>query len=155
MFFLGAALIRISPARGRVGEQASSGQILQVPFGCALGPPGPEDPPRMRLVGIKLSINEVLEVTLVVGTQLRNRTTCFDGTRADKSRASESAIIAGSCAETVEPLGAIGLRTGPFADDGPLVSLGESRAETAGSSDMVRGAHGNLTLSEDLILMGI
>lgn len=155
MSSLGAALSWISPARGRVGEQASSGQILQVPFGCALGPPGPEDPTRMLLVGIKLSINEVFEVVLVVGTQLRNRATRFDGTRADISRARETAIIAGSCAEAVEPLGAISLCTGPFADDGPLVSLGESRAETASSSDVVRGAHGNLTLREDLILMGI
>ena len=155
MSALGAALSRISPARGRVGEQASSGQILQVPFGCTLRPPGPEDPPRMLLVRIKLSVNEVLEVVLVVGTQPRNRATRFSVARADISRASETAIIAGSCAEPVEPLGAIGLCTGPFADDGPLVSLSESSAETAGSSNVVRGTHGNLTLSEDLILMGI
>lgn len=137
MSSLSAALSRISPARGGVGEQASSGQILQVPFGCALGPPGPKDPSRMLLVGIKLSVNEVTEIVLVVGTQVRNRASRFAVTRADISRTSETAIIAGSCAEAVEPLGAIGLCTGPFADDGPLVSLSESSAETTGSSDVV------------------
>lgn len=56
----GVALPRIGPARGRVGEQARSGQILQVPFRSALCPPCPEDPPRVRLVSIKLGVNEVL-----------------------------------------------------------------------------------------------
>ena len=154
---LGVALPRISPARGRVGEEAGRGQILQVPFRCAFGPPGPEDPPRVLLVGVELGVNEVLEIVLVVGTQGRDRACGFAGTGADVTGAGigEAAVIAGSFSEAVEPLGAVGLRTGPFADDGPLVGSGELRAEKAGGGDVVRGAHGDLSWREDLILMSV
>ena len=154
---LGAALSWISSARGRVGEYPSSGQVLQVPFGCAFGLPGPENPPRMRLVGIKLSVNKMLEIVLVGGTQICHCARVFAVARADigRARVGKTAIITGSFSKAVKPFCAVGLCTGPFADDGPLVCLRELRAETAGSRDVVRGAHGNSTRSENLILMGI
>ena len=111
----------------------------------------------MLLIGIKLGVNEMLEIVLVVRAQICNRAYRFAGTRADVTgaRVGKSAVIAGSLSEAVEPLGAVGLCTGPFADDGPFVGSGESRAETAGSRDVVRRAHGDLTWSEDLVLMSI
>ncbi len=111
----------------------------------------------MLFVGIKLGVNKMLEIVLVVRTQICNRACRFASTRADVagSRVGESAVIACSFAETIEPLSAVGLCTGPFADDGPLVSSGELRAESAGSRNMVRGAHGDLRWREDLVLMSI
>lgn len=93
----------------------------------------------MLLVGIKLRVNEVFEIVLIIRTQIRDRACSFAGTRADVagSRVSEGAVIACSFSEAVEPLGAVGLRTGPFADDGPLVGSGELRAEGAGSRYMI------------------
>ena len=56
---LGAALPGISPACGRIGEQSGGREILQVPLRRALGPPCPEDPSGMLLVGVELGVNEV------------------------------------------------------------------------------------------------
>ena len=111
----------------------------------------------MLFVGIKLGVNEMLEIVLVVRTQICNRACRFASTRADVAgpRVGESAVIACSFAETIEPLSAVGLCTGPFADNGPLVSSGKLRAESAGSRNMVRGAHGDLRWREDLVLMSI
>lgn len=155
--FLGVTLPRISPACGWIREQPSGRQILQVPFRCALSPPCPEDPPRMRLVGIKLGVNEVLKIVLVIRAQIGNRSCRFAITRTDVagSRIGESTIIACSFPETIEPFSAVGLCTCPFTDDGPLVGSGELRAESAGSRDVVRGAHGDLRWREDLVLMSI
>ena len=73
----------------------------------------------MLLVGIKLGVNEVLKIVLVSRTQIRDRACSFAGARADVTRASKTAVIACSFSEAVEPLSAVGLCTGPFADDGP------------------------------------
>lgn len=111
----------------------------------------------MLLVGIKLGVDEVLEIGLIIMTQTRDRACAFVGTRADPagSRVGETTVITCSFSEAVEPLSAVSLRTRPFADDGPLVSSGELRAESTGSRNVVRGAHGDLSWREDLILMSI
>ena len=111
----------------------------------------------MPLISIKLGVNEVLQVVLVVRTQTLNRARSFAVARANVTRAGigKAAVIACSFPEAVEPLSAIGLGTGPFADNGPLVGPGKFWAEAASSSDVVRGTHGNLTWGEDLVLMGI
>ena len=128
-----------------------------MPLRRTLGPPRPEDPPRVLLVGVELGVDEVLQVVLVVRAQIRDGARGFAGAGADVTRTGigEAAVIACPFSEAVEPLGAVGLGTGPFADDGPFVRPGELRAESAGGRDVVRGAHGDLARGEDLVLMGI
>ena len=149
------ALARERPARGRAREYTRSRQVLQVPLGRAFRPPRPPDPPRMLLISIKLSIDKMLQIVLVVRTQARNRAAYFAVTGAHVSGAGESAVVAGSFSETVEPFGTVGLGASPLADNGPLVRPGELWAEGAGSRDVFRGAHGDLILGEDLVLMGV
>ena len=111
----------------------------------------------MPLIGIKLGVNKVLQIVLVVRTQIRNRASSFAGTRADVTgaRIGKAAVVAGAFSEAVEPLSAIGLRTSPFTDNGPLIGPGKFWAEAASSRDMVRRTHGNLRWREDLVLMSI
>ena len=154
---LGAALSRIGPARRRIRKQARGGQILQMPLGRAFGPPGPKDPARMLLIGVELRVDEMLQVVLVIGAQIRNRADGLAIAAADVARADvcQGAVIACAFSEAVEPFGAVGLGAGPFADDGPLVGAGELRAQGAGGGDVVGGTHADLTWGEDLVLMGI
>lgn len=143
------------PASGRVREQTRGRQVPQVPFGRALRPPGPKDPAGMLLVSVELGVDEVLQVVLVGGAETLDRTGGFAVAGTDVAGVGEGAVVACAFAEAVEPLSAVGLRTGPFADDDPLVSSCELWAETAGGGDVVRGTHGDLTGREDLVLMGI
>ena len=109
----------------------------------------------MRLVGIKLGVNEVLIIILVCRTQAGNGARVFAIARADVTRAREGAVIASAFPKAVEPFGTVGLGAGPFADDGPFVRSGKLGAETAGGRDMVRGAHADLAWRKDLILVSI
>ena len=109
----------------------------------------------MRLIGIKLGVNEMLIIILVCRTEAGNGAGVFAIARADVTRARESAVIASAFPKAVEPFGTVGLGAGPFADDGPFVCSGKLRGETAGGRDMVRGAQGDLAWREDLILMSI
>lgn len=154
---LGVALPGVGPARGRVGEQPRGGQVLQVPLRCALGPPRPEDPARVRLVGVQLGVDEGLQVVLVVRAQVGHGAGRFAVAGADVARSgvSQGAVVACSFAEAVEPLGAVGLCAGPLADDGPLVGTGELGAKTTGGGHMFRGGHGDLTGGEDLVLVSV
>ena len=77
------ALPGVRPARGRIREQARGRQVLQVPFGRAFRPPGPEDPARMLLVGVELGVDEVLQIVLVGRTETVNRACGFAVAGAD------------------------------------------------------------------------
>lgn len=109
----------------------------------------------MLLVGIKLGVNEVLQIVLVGRAEPVNRARGFAVAGTDVVRAREGAVVACAFAEPVQPLRAVGLRTGPFAHNDPLVRSRELGTETAGGGNVVRGTHGDLTGGEDLVLMGI
>ncbi len=111
----------------------------------------------MLLIGVELRVDEMLQVVLVIVAQVRDRADGFAIAAADVARANvgKGAVIACAFSEAVEPFGAVGLGTGPFADDGPFVRAGELRAQGAGGGDVVGGTHADLTRGEDLVLMGI
>ena len=149
------ALARERPARGRVREYPRSRQVLQIPLGRALRPPRPPDPARMLLISIKLGVDKMLQIVHVVRTQARDRAGDFAVAGADIGRARKSAVVARPLSEPVEPLGAVGLGASPLAHNGPLVRSREFGAEGAGGRDVVRGAHRDLILGEDLVLVGV
>ena len=128
-----------------------------MPLGRALRPPSPEDPAGVLLIGIKLRVDEVLQVVLVLRAQVLDRAGGFAVAGPDVASAhvGERAVVAGAFAETVEPFCAVGLGTGPFAHDGPLIRAGELGPEAASGGDVVRGAHGDLGGGEDLVLMRV
>ena len=151
------ALAWIRPLRRRIREQARGGQVLQMPLGRAFRLPRPKDPAGMLLVGVQLRVDEVLQVVLVIRAQIRNGAGGFAVAGADIAGACvrQRAVVAGAFAEAVEPLRAVRLGAGPFADDGPFVGAGELRPQGAGGGDVVGRAHGDLGRGEDLVLMGV
>ena len=78
----------------------------------------------MPLIRIQLRINEASEVILIIVTEILYRARIFPVAGTHVSRAGESAIIARTLSQTVKPFRAIGLRTGPFPNDGPFVGAG-------------------------------
>jgi hypothetical protein len=51
------ALTRVLPRGEWLKDQSSPGQVPEVPFWSALGLPGPEDPSRVRLIRVELSLD--------------------------------------------------------------------------------------------------
>lgn len=109
----------------------------------------------MRLISIQLRVDKMLQVVHVVRAQARDRAGFLAVAGADVRRAVEGAVVARAFSEAVEPLGAVGLGAGPFADNGPLVRAGELGAEGAGGGDVLGGGLGDFVLGEDLVLMGV
>ena len=111
----------------------------------------------MLLIRIELSVNKMLQILLIIRTQIRDRPRGLAVTGPDVAgaRIGKRAVIAGAFAEAVEPLRAVRLRTGPFADDGPLVGARELRAQSTGGGDVVGWTHGDLGRGEDLVLVGV
>ena len=91
----------------------------------------------MLLIRIQLRVDKVLQILLVVRTQVRHRARGFAVARADFGRAVKGTVVASAFAEAVEPFCAIGLSARPLADDGPLVGSGELRAESTGGGDVI------------------
>ena len=109
----------------------------------------------MLLIRIQLRINETRNVVLIISTQILHGAYVFSGTGTNVRTSGKRAIVASTFAEPVEPFRAVGLRAGPFADDGPFVGAGEVGAEGAGGGDVGGGGHGDLAGAEDLVLVGV
>ena len=150
-----AALTGILPVRQRLGEKATSEQVLHVPLRSRLGMPGPEKPSGVLLVSIELCLDEVAEVEFVVRAQIGNGAGVFAITAAHDRTACQSAIIASTFAKSVEPLRAVRLCACPFANDGPFVGACEFGTKGAGSRNVFVRAHGDLVRAEDLVLVRV
>lgn len=143
------------PGSQRLRNNTRSRQIPEIPLRRTLRLPGPEDPARMTLIRIQLRLDVILHVDLIDFEQAVNRTLVFGLAVAVVAFAVEGSVVASTAAETVEPLCAVGLGTGPFAYDEPFVGsfdLGDGRA---GCLDVLAGFQGDLLVGEDLVDVGV
>ena len=96
------------------------------------------------------------EIVLVVGRQACDATDVLAVAATDIRVTGQGPIVSGTPAEAVQPLGAVRLSTGPFADDGPLVAARELVGRKgAGRGDVLGRALRQLAVIEDLVLMGV
>ena len=127
-----------------------------MPFRCAFGLPGPEEPTGSSLISVQLRLDEVAEIELVVRRQACHGTGVLAGAATNIRATGQGPIVSGALAKAIQPFGAIGLSTGPFAHNGPLVAVGELvGTKGTGRGDVLGWALRDLALVEDLILMGV
>jgi hypothetical protein len=128
------------PARQRLRDESSTGQVLEVPLRRTLRLPSPEDPARVLLIRIQLSLNVVLQVDLINLLHAINRTLVLViAVAVITSSARERLVIASALAKTIKPFRTVGLRACPFADDGPFVCSGELGASATCGLDVCAG----------------
>lgn len=140
----------------RLGDETSASEVLEMPFWCALGLPGPEDPARVLLVSIQLSLNVVFQISLVyIGHAIDGSLVFAIAVSVIPSASWECLIVARTLAKTVQPLRAISLRAGPFSNHSPFIGSSDLGAGGASSLYVVAGLHGNFSIREDLVDMSI
>lgn len=123
-----ATLPRILSAGQRLRKQPVGEKILHVPLRRRFGDPSPEDPARMPLIRIELSLDEVAEVVFIIVGKRRDSTGVLSVTTTNSRAARKGAIVTSAFAKAIEPFRAIGLGACPFADDGPFVGASEPGA---------------------------
>jgi hypothetical protein len=139
-----------------LGDETGPSEVLEVPFGCALGLPGPEDPAGMLFISVQLSLDVVFQVRLVdIEHAVDGSYVLVVAVSIISSASRKCSIVSGTLAKAVQPFRTIGLCTGPFADDGPLVGSCDFGTSCTGSLDVVAGLHGNFSIGEDLVDVGV
>lgn len=143
-------------ARQRLRKESVGEEVLHVPFRCAFGLPGPENPTGPPFISVQLGLNEMAEIELVVGRQARDGTRVLAVATTHIRAAGQGPVVPGTLAEAVQPFGTVRLSPGPFTDNGPLVATGELVGTVGARSRYVLGrALRHLPLVEDLILMRV
>jgi hypothetical protein len=88
---------------GEIGNDASSGQRLEVPLWRTLGLPCPEDPSIGLLVANHLGLDEVADVLLGLGAQATYSANGVAVAGADVRGVFEGAVVTCASAAAVQP----------------------------------------------------
>ena len=116
------ALAWVLPRSQRLWDDTRAGQIPEVPLGCTLRLPRPENPAGMALIGIQLCLYIVFHIDLIdVQHAINSALVLILAVPVVTFAFFECAIVACATAEAIEPFRAVGLCACPFSHDGPFV----------------------------------
>jgi hypothetical protein len=147
-------MLTLSRSQG-LREQTLSKQGLHVPLGRSLGLPRPEHPSSRLLVGVELRLNEPPDVVLVVARESGNSARRLARAVASLASVVEGAVVTRALVLAIQPLGAVGDAARPLTRNRRLVVAGHLLAKVASRADVVIGAHANLVVGKDLVVVRV